>query len=78
MKDPTQESHKRTIAKTLSWRAVATLITMLVAFVITRETEIALEIGLADTLIKLFAYYGHERVWVRLRFGQKEPPEYEI
>lgn len=78
MKDPTKESHTRTILKTFSWRVVATLITMFVAFVITKKTQHALEIGVADTLIKLFAYYGHERIWVRLRIGQKSPPEYEI
>jgi uncharacterized membrane protein len=78
MKDPIQESHTRTIIKTFSWRAMATVITMVVAFAFTGNTETALEIGLADTLIKLFAYYGHERIWVRLRVGQKKSPEYEI
>ena len=73
-----KESHARSLVKTLSWRIVATVITMFVAFVVTRKPDTALEIGLADTLIKLFAYYGHERAWVRLRIGQKKPPEYEI
>jgi len=78
MKDTMTESRTRSIIKTLSWRIVATLITMIVAFVITRKPDIALEIGIADTLIKLVAFYGHERAWIRLRFGRKQTLEYEI
>ena len=78
MKRPKKDSHYRSIAKALSWRVVATLITVFVALVITRDGTIALEIGLADTLIKLFAFYGHERLWNRLRFGREKSPDYEI
>ena len=55
------ESRKRSIAKALSWRAVATFITAVVAYTVTRDPTIALEIGIADTLIKLGVYYFHER-----------------
>ena len=73
-----KEPRLRSIVKTLSWRVVATLITMFVAFIITGEGALALEIGIADTLIKLFAYYGHERAWAHLKFKRAEPPEYQI
>ena len=74
-----KESRKRSLAKALSWRFAATVITMFVAFFVTREKVAALSIGLVDTLIKLFAYYGHERLWANLRFGTgRQPPEYEI
>ena len=63
------ESHSRTIAKTLSWRVIATLITATLAWLITGELEVGIEIGLADTLVKLFAYYGHERAWARTNVG---------
>ena len=78
MKQAKTDSHYRSLAKALSWRVVATIITMFVALVITRDGTIALEIGLADTAIKFFAFYGHERLWNRLRFGRKKAPEYEI
>ena len=73
-----KESRTRSIVKTLSWRAIATMITMLVALVVTGKGTFALEIGIADTIIKLFVYYGHERVWAHLKFKQTEPPEYQI
>lgn len=70
------ETHVRTIMKSLSWRFIATLITFSVAWIITRELTFAVEIGIADTLIKLGAYYFHERVWIRVNFGKKKPEYY--
>jgi uncharacterized membrane protein len=72
------ESHARTIAKALSWRFIATLITFTVAWIITRKLTFAAEIGLADTIIKLGTYYFHERLWIRVKFGKLIRPEYEI
>ncbi len=72
------ESHIRTITKTLSWRFVATLITFSVAWLVTGKLTFAVEIGVADTLIKLGAYYFHERLWIRVKFGKLRRPEYEI
>ncbi len=72
------ESHIRTITKALSWRFVATLITFSVAWLVTGKLTFAVEIGVADTLIKLGAYYFHERLWIRVKFGKLRKPEYEI
>ncbi len=72
------ESHVRTITKAFSWRFIATLVTFTVAWVITNELTFAAEIGIADALIKLGAYYFHERVWIGINLGKKEPPEYQI
>ena len=72
------ESHVRTIAKAFSWRFIATLVTFTVAWLATGKLTLAVEIGLADTLIKLGAYYLHERTWIRVKFGKLKRPEYEI
>ncbi len=72
------ETHVRTIMKALSWRFIATLITFTVAWIVTGELAFAAEIGIADTLIKLGAYYLHERTWIRVEFGTLKKPEYEI
>ena len=65
------ESRSRSIAKTLSWRFVATLITMIVAWTVTGEPKNAFAIGIADTLIKLFGFYFHERAWNHISIGKK-------
>jgi uncharacterized membrane protein len=68
----------RSIVKALSWRVVATAITTGVALVVTHELVFAAAIGIADTTIKLGAYFAHERLWNRLSLGRAKPPEYII
>lgn len=73
------ESTRRSIAKALSWRILATLITTSIAYALTGKGEFAATIGLADTLFKFFVYFGHERLWNRIPFGREEKqPEYFI
>ena len=75
----TIETHRRSIAKALSWRFLATLITTAIVYLVTGKGEFAAGIGLADTAIKLFLYIWHERVWNRITYGrQEQPPEYSI
>jgi adenylylsulfate kinase len=72
------ESHARSIAKALTWRFWAFLITALVVWVVTRRLEFAATIGLADTCIKFFAYYAHERLWLKFSFGKHKNVDFEI
>jgi len=72
------ESHYRSVLKALSWRFLATMITVFVALIVTGKLAFAAKIGLADTIIKLAVYYAHERVWDNLKYGRVKPPEYEI
>jgi uncharacterized membrane protein len=71
------ETHTRTIVKSLTWRAGGFVMTTLVALVVTGKIELAASIGVLDTVIKVAAFYAHERVWLRIRFGRK-PLDYEI
>lgn len=74
------ETKRRSLVKSLSWRVWATMITMLVSFIITREVGFAIEIGLLDTTIKLFLYFAHERVWLRIPYGlgRETDSDYQI
>jgi uncharacterized membrane protein len=72
------ETPKRSIAKTVSWRAVATIITGSVTWFLTGRLDFAVTIGLADTLVKFFTYYAHERMWSRISYGKVRPPDFEI
>jgi hypothetical protein len=31
-----------------------------------------------DVVLKIGAYFIHERLWDRIQFGRPKPPEYEI
>jgi len=72
------ESHFRSIIKALTWRAGGTVVTFAVAWILTRKFELAAQIGLLDTTIKLAAFYIHERMWMKINFGKLKPPEYQI
>lgn len=72
------ESHIRSIVKALSWRTGGTVVTFIVAWILTRKFELAVQIGLLDTVIKIGAFYAHERMWNRISFGKPKPPEYQI
>jgi uncharacterized membrane protein len=72
------DTHKRSIAKTISWRVVATIITGIVTYFLTGRLDFAVTVGLADTLVKFFIYYAHERMWARNSYGKARPLGYEI
>ena len=72
------DAHHRSIAKAISYRVIAALITTVVAWSVTTEIRFAATIGLVDAAIKFGVYYLHERAWNRVGFGRAKRPEYEI
>lgn len=72
------DSHFRSIAKAASYRILGSLVTFLVAWILTGKFELAAKIGLLDTILKIGAFYGHERIWNNISFGRKKKPEYNI
>jgi uncharacterized membrane protein len=65
-----RDKKRRSITKAISWRVIAVLITFIVSFIITKKIIIATTIGLLDSIIKIFGYYFHERVWENIRYGK--------
>ena len=72
------ETHFRSIAKAVSYRIVGTINTCLVAWIITRNLDLAAKIGIIDTVMKIAVFYVHERLWNRCNFGKQKPPDYQI
>ena len=72
------ETRARSITKALTWRMGGLVVTIAVVWVVTGRARLAASVGLADTLVKLLAYYVHERCWLKIRFGRAKPPEYQI
>lgn len=62
-------SRKRHIVKTITWRFIGSLDTMLLAWIVTGDPLIGLKIGLAEVITKMALYYIHERVWYKMDFG---------
>lgn len=63
-------SHKRHIAKTFTWRAVGTLDTILLSWLITGSPSTGLKIGFSEVVTKMILYYLHERAWVRVKIPE--------
>ena len=57
------ESHKKSVLKSVSWRILGTLDTIVISWIITGTLTLALSIGTVEVFTKLILYYGHERIW---------------
>jgi uncharacterized membrane protein len=62
-KEVLQESHLRSLLKTLSWRIIATATTVTIAFFVFGDISSALKVGGIEFFAKMVIYYGHERAW---------------
>ena len=62
-------SRKRHIAKTITWRIIATGTTILLAWVISGDPMIGLKVGGLEFFLKMGLYYLHERAWYKADFG---------
>jgi len=69
-------SYKRHLLKTITWRIVGTLDTMLLSWIITGSWKWGLAIGGTEVITKMVLYYLHERVWYRyLSYGLNKENE---
>ena len=65
-------SRKRHILKTVSWRIIGTLDTIILSGIITGSWKFGLAIGGVEVVTKMILYYLHERAWYKFcNFGVK-------
>jgi uncharacterized membrane protein len=63
-------SYKRHIAKTISWRIVGTIDTVVLSGLITGSWELGLAVGGVEVITKMVLYFLHERAWDKFsKFG---------
>jgi uncharacterized membrane protein len=66
-------NYKRHIAKTISWRIIGTLDTMILSAIVTGSWTVGLTIGGVEVITKMVLYFLHERVWYKFsKFGLKK------
>jgi len=66
------ESNKRSISKAASWRTLATLFLIALAFLVTGDPLSSFAIGFVDVIAKTSMYYIHERVWGNIKWGKSK------
>jgi len=69
-------SRKRHLAKTVTWRIIGTIDTIILSWIITGDVNKGLAIGGVEVISKMALYYFHERAWYKIKFGltSKENP----
>lgn len=69
----------RSIVKTISWRIIGTIDTIIISWLITGEIMYAISIGSVELFTKMALYFFHERAWDKISFGRtKDEIEYQI
>lgn len=69
-KDRSSDSPKRSIAKSISWRIVGTMDTILISWFVTGTLTLAFSIGMIELVTKMALYFFHERLWNNIKWGR--------
>ncbi len=70
--DRLSERPVRSILKSISWRFLGTLDTILISWFITGKLTVAFSIGSIELVTKLVLYFFHERIWDNIKWGKNE------
>lgn len=66
-----QERLSRSLLKSVSWRIIGTIDTIIISYLITGKLAFALSIGVIELVTKMILYVVHERVWNKIKWGKK-------
>lgn len=72
MSEKTLISYKRHVMKTITWRLVGTIDTILIGWIISGDPLIGLKIGSVEVITKMVLYFLHERLWYKTNFGVRK------
>lgn len=56
----------KSVLKSISWRIVGTIDTMIISYFITGKVTVAVSIGSVEVISKTILYYFHERLWAHI------------
>lgn len=65
----TNESHRRSLLKGVTWRFVASGTTLLLVFLFTGDIVLTLQVSAIEVTLKIMFYYLHERMWGKVHWG---------
>ncbi len=69
-RDRSSESPTRSIVKSISWRIIGTLDTIVISWIVTGTLTMAFSIGLVELVTKMALYFFHERIWNNISWGK--------
>ena len=60
---------RRHLAKTITWRIIASTDTLIIAWFLTGSWKIGGGIAIIEIITKMILYYFHERIWYSSNWG---------
>ncbi len=71
--DPSKNSEKpiRSMVKSITWRCVGTMDTIIISWIITGKVSMALTIGSIELITKMVLFFFHERIWNTVKWGKQ-------
>ncbi len=64
---PEKDTKGRAILKSITWRILATLTTIVIVFALTGHIAKSLGAGAIEVVAKFLLYYFHERFWSKIK-----------
>lgn len=64
-----RETRKRSIAKSVVWRLICVIVSIITSFLLIAKWDVAVAIGSIYNIITMILYYFHERTWNRIKWG---------
>ena len=61
------DSISRSVAKSITWRVVASLCSGVIALAFGLTPSAAVGVAIVDVIIKFILYIGHERLWAGVK-----------
>ncbi len=68
--DKKSEKPARSVVKSISWRIIGTLDTILISWFVTGTLAVAFSIGIVELFSKMILYFFHERIWNNISWGK--------
>lgn len=66
-----KDTNLRSLVKGISWRAIGTLDTFLLAWILLGDVSLAAPIAATEVFSKILLFYFHERIWNIISWGRK-------
>jgi uncharacterized membrane protein len=65
-----KETRKRSLAKSILWRFICIVVSIVVSYALTFRWDVAVAIGGVYNVVTMALYYFHERLWNRIKWGR--------
>jgi uncharacterized membrane protein len=65
-----KETRKRSLAKSILWRFICIVVSIVVSYALTFRWDVAVAIGGVYNVVTMVLYYFHERFWNRIKWGK--------